>query len=368
MSFDFTKLITNRTERDVENAINILNLASLGLATKDEIKSLYDGSLKGSYDFTDLNRVSECMGYIDEELRKLGYSSGYSPVVVHKDLIGVNLPKGYIRLEYVESVGNQYINTGVIPTNLTRFVLDSQITQKVQIGDYASYFGCRGDGKFFELTKASTSTMNLTFLWSSLYTLRFLPDFSVRRTVEINKNSATVDKNTLSYPESTFSVPYPIFIGAENDSGTAKVATRMRIYRAESYEDGVPTRLYTPCKTDLGEVGLYDFVNDKFYGNSGSGKLLAGPECDTYTWYRYDAPTISQLDQFALNVSKIQKTLAVIPKVPDAPKSVGSLTIKQANDIEKILYEVNKMIENMKRTINLGWCLGIADIHLYGGV
>ena len=40
-----------------------------------------------------------------------------------------SFPDGYTRLEYLESTGTQYIDTGYVPINTTKWVLDAQFTR-----------------------------------------------------------------------------------------------------------------------------------------------------------------------------------------------------------------------------------------------
>ena len=44
------------------------------------------------------------------------------------------------------------------------------------------------------------------------------------------------------------------------------------------------------------------------------------------------------------------------------------LTWAKANDIEKILVDVDDLLTKIAGTVDLGWALGIAHIGLYGGI
>lgn len=189
------------------------------------------------------------------------------------------LPSGYTQLEYIESTGTQYIDTKVNPTNLTRFILDAQMTQAITNSTYACYFGCRKDGYYFELYKASPSNTNLTFLWGTIYSQYYSNiDYSKRRIVEINKNKSIVDGITLQYSNQTFSMSLPIYIGADNNNSTASSITQMKIFAASAYENDQQIRNFIPCKNSDGIIGLYDTINKVFYSNAGSGSFVAGPE------------------------------------------------------------------------------------------
>lgn len=74
--FDFGTLITDRTLDDVLYLSALLSKPFPDW-TEEEREAFNTGALKGGYCWTDLNRVTSCMEYLDEELRKLGYDSGY---------------------------------------------------------------------------------------------------------------------------------------------------------------------------------------------------------------------------------------------------------------------------------------------------
>lgn len=71
--FDFSTLITDRSESDVDFAISILKKANKNEASQEEIQNLYNGLLKGLYDFSDLNRVNSCMEFLVSRLSNAGY-------------------------------------------------------------------------------------------------------------------------------------------------------------------------------------------------------------------------------------------------------------------------------------------------------
>lgn len=65
------------------------------------------------------------------------------------------LPSGYVELEYLESSGTQYINTGIVPKSTTRVVIDFSYTEAPSSSMAASgwvsggkqfWFGIGGDG------------------------------------------------------------------------------------------------------------------------------------------------------------------------------------------------------------------------------
>ena len=51
----------------------------------------------------------------------------------------------------------------------------------------------------------------------------------------------------------------------------------MTLCSSQIYDNGTIVRNYIPCQTSSGEIGLWDDVNEVFYGNAGTGTFTAGP-------------------------------------------------------------------------------------------
>lgn len=72
MALDNLGLITNRTQADVDAVIAALSRIEAGSGTPADVLLLSDN--KGSYNYTDLNRVAGAVLYVAEELEANGYS------------------------------------------------------------------------------------------------------------------------------------------------------------------------------------------------------------------------------------------------------------------------------------------------------
>lgn len=69
--FDFSTLITNRSASDLENLRALLS-TPLEDWTAEQLAQFNQAISKGAYNYTDLNRVTACMEYLDETLRSYG--------------------------------------------------------------------------------------------------------------------------------------------------------------------------------------------------------------------------------------------------------------------------------------------------------
>lgn len=73
-------LITDRTKADVARWETLHDKGWTGM-TADE-KAEWSSGMKGVYNASDLNRVTEAMEYLDESLRGYGYDTGYSEIEI----------------------------------------------------------------------------------------------------------------------------------------------------------------------------------------------------------------------------------------------------------------------------------------------
>lgn len=66
-------------------------------------------------------------------------------------------------------------------------------------------------------------------------------------------------------------------------------------------------------------------------------------------WIASDLPTPEQLTSYLSNVSAIRAVLEVFSTTPSVPETMQGLTYERANDIEKILADVETIINGIKR-------------------
>lgn len=94
---------------------------------------------------------------------------------------------------------------------------------------------------------------------------------------------------------------------------------------------------------DLNRVGLaVDYLTSRLrsYGIS----VATAPKTD---WAMDDAPTISQMRKYLADVEALRSAIAVLPTTPVVPPDMDGLTYAEANDIEQILTDIDRLITNM---------------------
>ena len=187
---------------------------------------------------------------------------------------GPLLPDGYTQLEYIQSSGSQYINTGFKPNQDTKI----SITVDFPLSGTTWLYGGR--------TSAGSNSLGFLCEGGNHYRFDYASSINELATKPTGKFTIDSDKNkcyingelafTATYK--TFASPVNMYIFNNNNNGSLSGGSSAKLYNCSIYNNGVLIRSFIPCKNASGTVGLYDSINNQFYQNAGSGTFIAGPE------------------------------------------------------------------------------------------
>lgn len=279
------------------------------------------------------------------------------------------LPEGYTQLEYIQSTGTQYINTGFKPANTTKVVADFEMT--ANSGSHQMIFGERPNSqgsakgqyvlgyaghKSPAVWRSDFGTSQVSFA-SSI-------GWGGRMTAIKDGNVCTLGSSSVTNTTSTFTASYALTLFAGNTGGEMGSYTSVKLYSCQIYDNGTLIRNFIPCKNASGAVGLYDIVGAEFYANAGSGTFAAGPvvtletdpeepteTLDPYTWYESDVPVLSQMARYRANVAAVRAALRLPEETPGVPETMRWLTTAEANSIEAILLALNFILNNIPTAV-----------------
>lgn len=188
----------------------------------------------------------------------------------------MSLPSGYKRLEYIQSTGTQYVNTGVLVSKNLEIKLKFMLTSTTNSG-IVGYMQSASSGTnrfavfqyggawYFDFGNESTGRISGgSFSTNTLYDITAGNRYIKNNATESNIISGSVISNLTNSNS--------ISILCETECGIGK------IYSCQIYDNGSLIRDYIPCQTTAGEIGLWDDVNSVFYVNAGTGTFTAGPE------------------------------------------------------------------------------------------
>ncbi len=209
----------------------------------------------------------------------------------NQDPEAIILPDEYVRLDYIESTGTQYINTGFKPNpKTTRVETTFQVTDNTKINQ--RLFGARKN-------YSDVKTMCNIFWNSQQMRNAFRVDwvgnvstvsskFSLNTDITMICENNIVTINSLKYKSSTDKsttyLDYEFYINVFFDAGNTTSVQSPAYVKWKTfkiYDDGTLVRDFIPCKNAEGIAGLYDLVENKFYSNSGIGDFVAGREITT---------------------------------------------------------------------------------------
>lgn len=200
----------------------------------------------------------------------------------------ISLPSTYIKTDYIEATGTQYIDTGYIPNGNTRIVMDCESTD---LSSTFCFFCARAE------IDANDTASNTAFYLGGKYRKDFYGESQsttaaytagTRFTIDSNKNTITFGSDySLTFTASSNASPMPLILMASavpgDTDGTVKSLAnyaRMKLYSCKIYNDGTLIRDFVPCINPSGVAGLWDKVTGTFYA-SANGTFTTGSKHKT---------------------------------------------------------------------------------------
>lgn len=183
----------------------------------------------------------------------------------------MSLPSGYIRLEYIQSTGTQYIDTGFKPNQNTKIELDV-LSAEGTSSNIPYIFGAQDSNNYFVATWVLGYGNGMVTTGINLYDGEF-------HVVKVENGALYKDGSIIAQRTvSSFSISVPIFLFAVNSSRQSTGYGACKLRSCKIYDNGTLVRDFIPCKNASGVIGLWDDVNSAFYQNAGSGTFTSGPE------------------------------------------------------------------------------------------
>ena len=192
----------------------------------------------------------------------------------------IEIPTVYQRVEYLESTGNQWINTGFAPNqDNVRAIIDYECNAR---GDNIFFGMAQYDGNDFALNNYFIN--RIFYWWGGGNSDLTLDSEETRTLVEIGSvikhNDEIVRSLSLSKTFVGNTNKITLF-GLANDANPSDATYRAtgKIYNFELYYGDELKMNLIPCyrKSD-NKPGMWDMVTETFFVNSGSGAdFIVGP-------------------------------------------------------------------------------------------
>jgi len=194
----------------------------------------------------------------------------------------------YIPIEYLESTGTQYIDTGFVPNINSGMEIDVYSVRSDKPTFAMASSGNQDYLQFGASAASSVSDRNILVYnghsenqekyW---YAQNIYGAGTGRYTITIDgQNFSIKASNGSVYKKSVSNSPYVItaniYLFGRNYGGTPE-PSKTRIYFCKLYDNNTLVRDFIPVLDSAGIPCMYDRVEDKFYYNSGTGNFIAGP-------------------------------------------------------------------------------------------
>lgn len=190
------------------------------------------------------------------------------------------LPLGYTQVDYIESSGTQYIDTGIIPSQLIH-IIDTMSAEgrnqlnQAEVGVPNRFkWGTDGASKIYVGYGENHGSDVIAYL-NNFYTY----DLSYgSQKVKDSLGNIVIEANDSSIQQW---LTYSLCLFARRNADGTVTGTSMRRKHCLIYDSDVLVRNFIPCyRNSDNEVGLYDLVNNVFYTNQGSGVFTYGSEIE----------------------------------------------------------------------------------------
>lgn len=196
----------------------------------------------------------------------------------------------YIPIEYLESTGTQWIDTGYVPNTNTKVSIKLQFTTLPSDDIFQALLGARNKNRSysfsifiaapcapvvdknhirFDLGHDGSNTCasydNLTHIGDAF---------------NLTKNGAENyinGKQFESNVSANFSAPFNAYLFALNEADNPIYPSTVRIYSTQIWDNNILIRDFIPVLDKNGTPCLYDKVEGKLYYNAGTGDFIAGP-------------------------------------------------------------------------------------------
>lgn len=187
---------------------------------------------------------------------------------------------GCTYLNWIESSGTQYIDTGLKPTNLTGFDIDFITYNDFTSSSYGAVFGARQGSKAKEY-QMSTFTMSsggggILRYGASEYDPKLKKGERISATLR-NGVFSTNLYDGFTVAAQTFTSPVNLTVFALNNNGSVTQHGKVRIYSMKIYNGDLLIRDFVPAQRNAdAAIGFYDHVTREFYENKGTGTFTYG--------------------------------------------------------------------------------------------
>ena len=271
----------------VGNFNNAGSVYSNGFSGKIYYSKLYNNNIL-VFDGVPCYRKSDNVIGMYDLVTNTFFTNAGTGVFLKGNSVQEKLPDTYQEVEYIESTGTQYIDTGITPDTTLEF--DTTFNTSNNFSQETIRYGCIFGSRIssakadVQLTTYSEFGYKGTIRWGNNYGDNAWLSNNVKINAKLKNNMYYVDNTEIRSTTIEVSNDYNIYIFALNQSGTAIQHGKLKLYTFKLWKNDVLVRDFIPCYRKLDNViGMYDLVTNTFFTNAGTGVFLKGSNAPTPT-------------------------------------------------------------------------------------
>ena len=274
-------ILNGTTNRNVVIAYSVVNLAQGIDLSFDYTLSVKFGTLQNNNVTLDANGGTLTQTS-SQAIYKSMYGSLPTPTRQGYTFVGWSLSNEYTELEYIETTGTQYIDTGYIPNQNSKFDI-TFMTNEANTKADCPFFGVR-DGinsnayTFWCHGQGYNGNESQVIFNDAAVSIGY---FSLNKKYNLVISNGSCSLNNVSYSLASASAGAPksslILFGLKTGTYVDSRRYYGRAYDFKIYDSNKLVRNFVPAlNNSTGVVGMYDKANNKFYANNGTGKFVGG--------------------------------------------------------------------------------------------
>ena len=191
------------------------------------------------------------------------------------------LPDEYTQLNYIESTGTQYIDTGYKANQKTEYEVEFSYSEMISSSN-GFVLGSRISSNSENISLTCDSGTIFIGRGNKYTSANITTNVNQKYIIKVVENSITRDGTVINNIANEFgdgTGTYNVRLFNCNQNGQSYRTFKGKIYYCKIWDNGELVREFIPCKRNSDSVlGMYDTVNNVFYTNAGSGSFTAGQE------------------------------------------------------------------------------------------
>lgn len=208
--------------------------------------------------------------------------------IANRESFAVASRRRMVEVEYLESTGDQWIDTGIYPGNTTQTDISFMLRGNTASTSYDCVAACEGNSVFYWISARNGSTQDRYLLnTSNSGATTVARTLNVRHNVSFNVvgNKAIVDGVTYSLGSVANTCSTTLTLWGEHLYSNVSYRSIARIYSVAITNRSTGTVLRDMIPVRVGSVGyMYDRISGQLFGNGGTGSgFILGPDKATWT-------------------------------------------------------------------------------------